>query len=90
MVLREQQNNSATVDINPNTKLFLQSLWKDAGANPDLFTLKLEAWFNDTMERATFWYKRYTRIILFFIGFGMAYLFNVDTIAIHGKGSNAA
>src|SRR6185312_4816682 len=43
---------------------------------------KLEQWFNDTMERATGWFKKYTRILLFCIGLAVAYFFNVDTLAI--------
>src|SRR5690348_16391402 len=35
------------------------------------------------MERATGWYKRYTRMLLFFIGLVIAIVFNVDVIAIH-------
>jgi hypothetical protein len=34
------------------------------------------------MERATGWFKKYTRIILFCIGLAIAYFFNVDTLAI--------
>ncbi len=47
------------------------------------FKVKLEEWFDDTMERATGWYKRYTRVVLFIIGLIVAYVFNVDAIAIH-------
>lgn len=72
-----------TVPLNPNTALFLRSLWQDSGADINTFRLKLEQWFDDTMERATGWYKRYTRIVLFTIGLVVAYVFNVDTIAIH-------
>jgi hypothetical protein len=74
---------SQTVAINPNTALFLKSLWQEAGADVDVFKSKLEQWFNDTMDRATGWYKRYTRVILFIVGIIVAWMFNVDTIAIH-------
>ncbi len=74
---------SETVQLNPNTALFLRSIWQDSGADMNTFKLKLEDWFNDTMERATGWYKKYTRIVLFVIGLIVAYVFNVDTIAIH-------
>lgn len=37
------------------------------------------------MTRATGWYKRYNRAILFYIGLGIAVSFNVDTIAITKK-----
>jgi hypothetical protein len=71
-----------TVPLNPNTAIFLRSLWQDAGADVESFRRKLEQWFDDTMERATGWYKKYVRILLFIIGLVIAYLFNVDTIAI--------
>ncbi|RKR05653.1 hypothetical protein C8C83_5004 [Flavobacterium sp. 90] len=74
---------SQTVEINPNTAFFLRSLWQESGADIDLFKAMLEQWFNDTMERTTGWYRRYTRVLLFVIGFIMACTFNVDTIAIH-------
>jgi hypothetical protein len=74
---------SQTVSINENTAVFLRSLWREAGADINAFRSKLEEWFNDTMDRATGWYKRYTRIILFILGLIIAVAFNVDTIAIH-------
>jgi hypothetical protein len=90
-VLRQQEENLLSndllqyerVQINKNTALYLRSLWQESGADVTLFRQKLEVWFDDTMERATGWYKRYTRIILFFIGLILAFAFNVDTIAIH-------
>jgi hypothetical protein len=71
-----------TIAINQNTALFIKSLWEDSGADIALFQQKLEQWFNDTMERATGWFKKYTRILLFCIGLAIAYFFNVDTLAI--------
>lgn len=83
-----QQKNSIinamdTVEINTDTSLFLKSLWKESGADVEKFKLKIEQWFDDTMDRASGWYKRYTQYILFIIGFIIAIIFNVDTIAIY-------
>lgn len=72
-----------TVPLDTNTALFIKSLWQDSGADLDTFRRKLEDWFNDTMDRASGWYKRYTRVVLFILGLIVAYTFNVDTIAIH-------
>ena len=72
-----------TVALNINTALFLRSIWQDSGADITVFKVKLEQWFNDTMERSTGWYKKYTRLILFVVGLITAIVFNVDTIAIH-------
>lgn len=71
-----------TIKINQSTALFLRSLWEESGADLTIFQSKLEQWFNDTMERATGWFKKYTRIVLFCVGLLIAYLFNVDSIAI--------
>jgi len=74
-----------TTEINKDTKLFLQSIWLESGADVNKFRQKLESWFDDTMERATGWFKRYTQLVLFFIGLILAVGFNVDTISIAKK-----
>jgi hypothetical protein len=74
---------SETVPLSANTALFLRSLWQDSGADIEVFRQKIEQWYNDTMARATGWYKKYTRILLFIMGILIAYFFNVDAIAIH-------
>lgn len=78
-----EQLSNETVDLNTSTAFFLRTLWQDAGADPEKFKTLIEQWFDDTMKRATGWYKKYTRIVLFVIGCVLAYSFNVDTIAIH-------
>ncbi|MBL0741981.1 hypothetical protein [Chryseolinea lacunae] len=70
------------------TLTFLQSLWADAQGDIDKFRAALEQWFDDTMERATGWYKKRTQIILFFVGLFIAGVFNVDTVKIVDKLSN--
>jgi hypothetical protein len=77
-----QKLATETVELNHNTALFLKSLWQDSGADLDKFRSKLEDWFNDTMARASGWYKKYTRVVLLIIGLIIAYAFNVDSIAI--------
>lgn len=71
-----------TVELNESTAMFLKSLWHDSGGDVTVFQAKLEQWFNDTMERTTGWFKKYTRIVLFLIGLGLAYTLNIDTFAI--------
>jgi hypothetical protein len=73
---------TSTIEINQSTALFLKSIWEDSGADITVFQAKLEQWFNDTMERATGWYKKYTRVVLFVIGLFVAIAFNVDSLAI--------
>jgi hypothetical protein len=71
-----------TIEINQSTALFLRSIWEDSGADITVFKVKLEQWFDDTMERATGWYKKYTRVVLFVLGLFVAIAFNVDSLAI--------
>lgn len=71
--------------INHETQLFLLSVLYESGNDIKKFRMKLEKWYDDTMERASEWYKRYTQMILFIIGFTIAAIFNVDTIAIATK-----
>lgn len=42
----------------------------------------IENWFNTGMDRVSGWYKRKSQIILIGIGFGVAWLANVDTLRI--------
>lgn len=83
--IEQKATKNKEVDINPETKLFLQSLLSESQGDIEKFKLLLENWFEDTMQRATGWYKRYTQYILFIIGFLIAISFNVDTIAIAKK-----
>lgn len=54
------------------------------GAERDLQRLQdsVEVWFNNTMDRVSGAYKRYTQIALLLIGFVVATLLNADTIRI--------
>ena len=81
----EEAKHGHTRDINAETQLFLQSILNESGGDIAMFKGKLERWFDDTMERATGWYKRYTQIVLFGVGLAIAIIFNVDTIAIGAK-----
>jgi len=71
--------------ICPQTLSYLKSLWVDAQGDVEMFRRLLEQWFDDTMERASGWFKKKTQMILFLIGFALAIIFNIDTISIAGK-----
>jgi hypothetical protein len=47
------------------------------------FKKKLEAWFNETMDRVSGWYQRKIKLITLGIGFVVTILFNVDSIKIY-------
>jgi hypothetical protein len=43
---------------------------------------RAENWFDQSMERASYWYKEKAQLIAFLIGLGFAVFVNVDTVAI--------
>lgn len=85
ILLQPGSNSQNTVPINRDTQTFLKSIWQESGGDLDKFRAKLEAWFDQTMERTTGWYKRYIKLILFVLGLLIAGIFNVDSIAIAKK-----
>ncbi len=74
-----------TCQIQQETLKQLTNLYNDSGRDEILFKKKLESWFDDTMDRASGWYKRKIQWILFLVGFIFAIIFNVDSIAITRK-----
>ncbi len=46
------------------------------------FHTSLENWYNDSMDRASGWYKRYTQKILLIIGLLLAVSFNVNSLHV--------
>lgn len=69
--------------IGAGTLGHLQQLFIDAQHDIDRYRQALENWFNETMDRASEWYKEQTQIILFLIGLFLAITFNIDSIAIY-------
>jgi hypothetical protein len=83
--LDEEKSNWGDAKINNETLSFLKSIWADANGDVAQFKAHLESWFDETMDRATGWYKKHIQIVLFFIGFILAITFNVDTLKIVNK-----
>jgi hypothetical protein len=67
------------------TRSHLTSLLKDANNDLLKFRLHLEQWFDDTMDRATGWYKQKIQFVLLIIGLVLALAFNANTIEIIKK-----
>lgn len=63
----------------------LKQLLRESGGQLDLFRLEVQNWYNNVMDRAGGWYKRYTQKILVFLGLGIAVLFNADTLSIYSR-----
>lgn len=78
-------NNTAIFAKQGDTLRFLKSLCADSQGDIEKFRTALETWYDNTMERATGWYKQYTQVVLLFIGFFVAAAFNVDTLLIIDK-----
>lgn len=73
------------ISICPDTLKYLKSLWVDAQGDVQKFRDSLEKWFDEMMDRATDLYKKFTQIILLFVGMLIAVSFNVDTVKIVSK-----
>ncbi|MBT1688725.1 hypothetical protein [Dawidia soli] len=67
------------------TRTHLTSLLRDSNNDLFKFRLQLEQWFEDTMNRASGWYKQRIQFTLLIIGLIIAIGFNADTLAIVGK-----
>jgi hypothetical protein len=79
----ETANKQTT--ICPETRSYINSLWIDSQGDISKFSLSLQNWFKETMDRTSGWYKRYIQFVLFVVGLFLAVLFNVDTIMIVNK-----
>ncbi|MEI6898844.1 MAG: hypothetical protein WCL00_03105 [Bacteroidota bacterium] len=71
-----------THHIQPETLSHINELFKDSGEDMKLFRDKLMNWYTETMYRTTGWYKKKLQFILFWLGFIVAMVFNVDSIRI--------
>ena len=71
-----------THHIQPETAKQIKELFNNSGGDIAAFKEKLMKWFDETMDRASGWYKRRLRFILFWFGFFVAVGFNVDSIRI--------
>jgi hypothetical protein len=74
--------NFNTHHIQPATLRNLRNMAEDAGTDIGLFKQKIKTWYNETQDRATGWHKGKLQLILFWLGFIIAVIFNVDTIKI--------
>ncbi|WP_114939302.1 hypothetical protein [Mucilaginibacter endophyticus] len=68
--------------LHKDTKAILLLYIQQANGDLQRFRALLEAWYNETMDRVSGWYKRQAYKVLFVIGMVVAISFNVDTIAI--------
>ncbi|HEY9261421.1 hypothetical protein [Chitinophaga sp.] len=70
------------LQLSPAVQEHLLQLFEDARHDVKAFRITMESWFNETMTRASGWYRKQTQTWLLCIGLAIAALFNVDSIAI--------
>ncbi|MDO9373617.1 MAG: hypothetical protein Q7T76_04340 [Ferruginibacter sp.] len=85
LVARDETLSPEENIFDTETAKYVLSLWNDSYGDVVKFKIRLEAWFDRTMEQATEWYKRKIQIVLLVLGFLMAWFFNADTFTIIGK-----
>jgi hypothetical protein len=71
-----------TLRLEQETLEHFMRIERDAAGDPDKLKLRLEMWFDETMDRASGWYKTKLRLVLFLLGFTLAVAFNIDTFRI--------
>jgi len=60
----------------------LDILWRDAKHDADRLRKGVEAWFDDTMERVSGWYRRLIQVILLGIALTIAVTLNIITLTV--------
>lgn len=61
-------------------KTILRGMIRDTQGDPAKLRVAIEAWYDETMERVTGWYKRRMQLMLMVIGLLVAGLMNIDAI----------
>ena len=59
-----------------------RALTKEGATDFQKVSSRLQVWYDHAMERVAGWYKRRTQIMLLFLGFVVAFVANIDSIAI--------
>jgi hypothetical protein len=80
--LDSKTTNWGNAKISEQTLSYLKSIWADANGDIVKFKHHLEFWFEETMDRASTWYKKHVQFVLFFVGLAISIVFNVDTLKI--------
>lgn len=73
---------AASPVIDEDTFKILHYHLNESAGSLDIFTQRLEQWFNDSMDKVSEWYKRTTHVWLFCIGMLLALVLNIDSIQL--------
>jgi hypothetical protein len=88
--LREALKTKSAGDANPTDKIEIPEelitnlgiLFEEAGKDLDKFKSNIDAWFEDSMQRVSGWYKRWTQALVFAMALVVTVATNADTITI--------
>lgn len=72
----------ANTSLPKNFRQVLINLYAQSEENIPRFEEKVEAFYNNAMDRATGWYKKKARRTLLILGFLLSVILNIDTIKI--------
>jgi hypothetical protein len=83
-ILSEIRTGLAGLGVDEESRPLRETLdlFSREAKNVDDFRRKLEAWYDETMQRVSGWYKRFTRLMLFSIGIVLVLLINADTLNV--------
>ncbi|HUZ91918.1 MAG TPA: hypothetical protein VMU78_08470, partial [Methylocella sp.] len=64
----------------PQLRTAMEALWDISAKDADAFKHNIAVWFDNSMDRLTGWYKRWTQWMSFVVALAIAALFNVNVL----------
>ena len=68
--------------IDPNLRKQLEPIWHEVDKDIDRFRSRAEEWFDDTMDRVSGWYKRWSQVVTLVIALIVAIGLNASALRI--------
>jgi hypothetical protein len=68
--------------IDPNLRKQLEPIWHEVDKDIDQFRSRAEKWFDDTMDRVSGWYKRWSQVVTLVIALFVAVGLNASALRI--------
>jgi hypothetical protein len=64
----------------PQLKTAMENIWAISSQNADTFKHNIAIWFDNSMDRLSGWYKRWTQWVSFGVALAIAVIFNVNAL----------
>jgi hypothetical protein len=64
----------------PQLKTAMEALWAISSQNADIFKHNIAVWFDNSMDRLSGWYKRWTQWVSFGVALAIAGILNVNVL----------